>query len=65
LDVYWEEPLPERHPLWALPNVLLSPHVSAVTRGFWRRQVDLIRENLRRYFRGEPLLNRVDKAAGF
>jgi phosphoglycerate dehydrogenase-like enzyme len=65
LDVYWEEPLPEGHPLWELPNVIMTPHVSAVTRGFWRRQADLIEENLRRYFREEPLLNLVDKEAGF
>jgi phosphoglycerate dehydrogenase-like enzyme len=65
LDVYWEEPLPPGHRLWQLPNVLLTPHVSAVTRGYWRRQVNLIRENLDRYFRGEPLLNLVDKEAGF
>jgi phosphoglycerate dehydrogenase-like enzyme len=65
LDVFWEEPLPEDHPLWALPNVLILPHVSAVSRHFWRRQADLILENLRRYLEGERLLNLVDKAAGF
>jgi phosphoglycerate dehydrogenase-like enzyme len=65
LDVYWEEPLPSGHPLWELPNVLLTPHVSAVTRGFWRRQTHLITDNLRRYFGGETLLNLVDKEAGF
>ncbi len=65
LDVFWQEPLPVGHPLWALPNVLLTPHVSAVSPGFWRRQTDLIKENLRRYFGGEPLLNLVDKEAGF
>ena len=32
LDVFWEEPLPEDHPLWDLPNVVLTPHVSGVTR---------------------------------
>jgi len=65
LDVFVEEPLPEDHPLWALPNVIMTPHVSAVTRHFWRRQTDLILENLRRYLAGEPLLNLVDKRAGF
>ena len=50
---------------WTLPNVLLTPHVSAVTRHFWRRETDLILENLRRYLAGEPLLNLVDKRAGF
>ncbi len=65
LDVFVQEPLPEDHPFWTLPNVLLTPHVSAVTRHFWRRETDLILENLRRYLAGEPLLNRVDKEAGF
>jgi phosphoglycerate dehydrogenase-like enzyme len=65
LDVYQQEPLPPDHPLWKLPNVLLTPHVSAVTGGFWRRQTDLMVENLRRFFSGETLLNLVDKQAGF
>jgi phosphoglycerate dehydrogenase-like enzyme len=65
LDVFTREPLPEDHPLWALPNVLLTPHVSAVSRHFWRRQTDLILENFRRYLAGERLLNLVDKQAGF
>ena len=65
LDVFEEEPLPEGHPLWALPNVLILPHVSAVSRHFWRRQTDLILENFRRYLAGESLLNLVDKEAGF
>jgi phosphoglycerate dehydrogenase-like enzyme len=65
LDVFVQEPLPEGHPLWGLPNVIMTPHVSAVTSHFWRRQTDLILENLRRYLAGETLLNLVDKEAGF
>ena len=65
LDVFAGEPLPPGHRLWSLPNVLITPHVSAVTRSFWRRQTALIVENLRRFLAGEPLLNLVDKAAGF
>lgn len=65
LDVFLEEPLAPGHPLWDLPNVVLTPHVSAVTRGFWRRQTDLILENLKRFFSGETLLNLVDKRAGY
>lgn len=65
LDVYHQEPLPSDHPLWRLPSVLMTPHVSAVTGAFWRRQADLILENLRRFFSGETLLNLVDKEAGF
>ena len=65
LDVFRAEPLPDGHPLWSLPNVLITPHVSAVTRGFWEREVALITENLRRFRAREPLLNQVDKRAGY
>lgn len=65
LDVFATEPLPSGHPLWSLPNVILTPHVSGVSRSFWRRQTDLILENMRRFFAGEELLNLVDKVAGF
>jgi phosphoglycerate dehydrogenase-like enzyme len=68
LDVFWEEPLPSDHPLWSLPNVMLTPHVSGVTRGFWRRETDLILRNLERYLAGTPTdrwENVVDKQAGY
>ncbi len=65
LDVTDPEPLPADHPLWQLPNVLITPHVAgraALTRAQWDR---LYRENLRRFAAGEPLLNVVDKQAGY
>lgn len=65
LDVFRQEPLPTDSPLWTLPNVLVLPHVSGASHGFWRRQTDLIIQNLRRYAAGEPLLNTVDKQAGY
>jgi phosphoglycerate dehydrogenase-like enzyme len=68
LDVFIEEPLPAGHALWGLPNVLLTPHVSGVTRGFWRRETDLIVENLARFLAGAPAAewkNVVDKRAGY
>ena len=65
LDVFAREPLEEGHALWSLPNVLATPHVSAVTRTFWRREADLIIENFGRLLDGEPLLNEVDKARGY
>jgi len=65
LDVVADEPLPEDSPLWELPNVLITPHVSAVTRGYWRRQVQLIVWNLQRLEEGRGLLNEVDKQAGY
>lgn len=65
LDVFHTEPLPAGHPLWSLPNVLVTPHTSAVTREFWRREMDLILENLARFLRGAPLRNEVDRALGY
>lgn len=65
LDVFATEPLPGESPLWSLPNVLVTPHVSGASHGFWRRETDLIVENLGRYLRGEPLRNTVDKNAGY
>lgn len=65
LDVFATEPLPAGDPLWAREDVLITPHVSAVTRGFWERETTLIEANVGRYLRGEPLLNLVDKRAGY
>ncbi|HSU12638.1 D-2-hydroxyacid dehydrogenase [Longimicrobium sp.] len=65
LDVFATEPLPAASPLWTLPNALLLPHVSGTSLRFWRRETDLIVANLRRYLSGEPLLNTVDKQAGY
>lgn len=65
LDVFVREPLPAGSPLWDLPGVLIMPHVSGTSRRFWRRETDLIVENIGRYLRGEPLMNAVDKRAGY
>jgi phosphoglycerate dehydrogenase-like enzyme len=65
LDVFRAEPLPPDSPFWELSNVLLTPHVSATSREFWRREVELIVENLARYERGDELRNLVDKRAGY
>ena len=66
LDVFREEPLPADSPLWGLRQVLLTPHVSPVSPGrYWPRQLDLFLDNWRRYLRGEPLRNVVDKRAGY
>jgi phosphoglycerate dehydrogenase-like enzyme len=68
LDVFAQEPLPADSPLWSLPNVVLTPHVSAVTRGFWTRETELIVGNARRYLTDAPpetWENVVDKQAGY
>jgi phosphoglycerate dehydrogenase-like enzyme len=65
LDVFATEPLPPESPLWALSNVLITPHVSAVSQAFWRRETDLIVENLAALLEERPLRNRVDPEAGY
>jgi len=65
LDVFEEEPLPADSPLWDMPNVIISPHSAAFGRDYWRPAVDLFLDNFRRYVRGEPLLNVVDKEHGY
>jgi phosphoglycerate dehydrogenase-like enzyme len=65
LDVFEQEPLPAESELWRLPNVLILPHVSATTPRFWERQAAFIIENFGRYLNGRPLLNVVDKHAGY
>ena len=65
LDVFHREPLPAGHPFYTHPKVLMTPHVSATTRRFWERETELIVDNLRRFLRGQPLRNLVDKEAGY
>ena len=55
LDVTDPEPLPEGHPLWKCPNLLLTPHVGASTPQFSPRALRTAAEELRRYMNGEPL----------
>ena len=65
LDVYPEEPLPAESPLWKLPNVILSPHISGNTPYYDERAVQLFAENLSRYVKGQALLNVFDTAKGY
>ncbi|MGB2567472.1 2-hydroxyacid dehydrogenase [Micromonospora citrea] len=59
LDVTDPEPLPAEHPLWELPNVLLTPHVAGSVRGLLPRAYRLVGAQLRRFAAGEPLVNTV------
>src|SRR2546427_3666354 len=65
LDVFRHEPLDPASPLWTLPNVIISPHVSGVRPDHWDEVIDLFLENLRRFEHGDPLLNLVDVRAGY
>jgi len=66
LDVYEIEPLPAEHPLWTLPNVLLTPHIAVKdAENIPERRYQILLENARRFAAGEPLQNVVDKAAWY
>lgn len=65
LDVFAVEPLPPGHPFYKLENVLLSPHTADHVQDFIHLAVECFLENLRRFRAGEPLLNVVDKHAGY
>ncbi|WP_435588553.1 2-hydroxyacid dehydrogenase [Micromonospora chalcea] len=59
VDVTDPEPLPADHPLWELPNLLLTPHIGGSVRGLLPRAYRLVAEQLRRHVAGEELTNRV------
>ncbi|WP_437811001.1 D-2-hydroxyacid dehydrogenase [Sorangium sp. So ce1078] len=65
LDVTEPEPLPAEHPLWKLPNVIITPHYSGAQPGYFQQLGELFVSNLQRYVRGEPLVNVVDKQGGY
>jgi len=65
LDVYPQEPLPPDHPLWACPNVILTPHTSGFRQGHWQEVGDLFAENLARFERGEAPRFRVEPELGY
>jgi phosphoglycerate dehydrogenase-like enzyme len=62
LDVFEIEPLPKDHPLWRMPNVILTPHVAACSVKIPERHLATLLENVRRFSRGESPLNVVDKS---
>jgi phosphoglycerate dehydrogenase-like enzyme len=57
LDVTEPEPLPEEHPLWSAPNVLVTPHVGGATPAMWPRAYRLVREQLERFAAGQEVQN--------
>jgi len=65
LDVFTREPLDPASPYWDLPNVIVTPHISGAMEDYWTPLVALFAENLRRFEAGQPLLNVVDKSAGY
>lgn len=65
LDVFEKEPLPAESELWKQENALLAPHIAGATPHYDDRAVDLFCENLRRYLRGDELLNLVNRENGY
>jgi phosphoglycerate dehydrogenase-like enzyme len=61
LDVFEIEPLPKEHPLWSMPNVIITPHCAAASPRVPERHLETLLENLRRFVASKPLLNVVDK----
>ncbi|MDT0630442.1 D-2-hydroxyacid dehydrogenase [Rubrivirga sp. S365] len=65
LDVFEDEPLPDDSPLWAMENVVVTPHVAGQAPHYADRALAIFLDNLGRYRRGQPLANAVDLEAGY
>lgn len=65
LDVFTHEPLGPESPYWDLANVIITPHTAGAMEDYWTPLVALFSDNLERFERGEPLVNVVDKQAGY
>jgi phosphoglycerate dehydrogenase-like enzyme len=65
LDVFEQEPLSSDSELWDVPNLIMTPHLAGASIQKVRRCVEILRENLGRFLRGETLTNLVDKRKGY
>jgi phosphoglycerate dehydrogenase-like enzyme len=65
LDVTDPEPLPSDHPLWRLPNVIITPHVSGDSDLGYEAITEVVKENVRRYVAGDRMLSVVDVERGY
>jgi glyoxylate/hydroxypyruvate reductase A len=63
LDVFDDEPLPRDHPLWRLPNVVVTPHISGPSTP--AEITPIFNENLRRYAASRPLIHAVNRRRGY
>lgn len=65
LDVVVEEPLPESSPFWDMPNVIITPHLSAISPAYLDRAIQLFAKNLALYVNDKSLFNLIDKSRGY
>lgn len=65
LDVFEHEPLQASSPLWKMPNVLLTPHVAGFREDYWEAATEMFAQNLARFIARQPLVNVVEKHAGY
>lgn len=65
LDVFTQEPLPPESEMWEVPNLIITPHMSGNFLAYLDRVMDILRENLRRFVAGEPMINVLDKQRGY
>jgi len=65
LDVFEQEPLPAKHPLWTMPGVLITPHTAGFGPYLDDRRYEILRDNCQRFLAGQPLRNVVDKTSWF
>jgi phosphoglycerate dehydrogenase-like enzyme len=62
LDVFVREPLPQEHPFWNMPNVILTPHLGGLSVSYVQQVLPILQENLRRYLAGQSasLINLIE-----
>jgi len=65
LDVFEQEPLPDTSPLWDMPNVILTPHLAALSPNYLDRAIKLFADNLSRFIEHKEMLNVIDKTKGY
>jgi phosphoglycerate dehydrogenase-like enzyme len=65
VDVTDPEPLPKEHALWRFENVIITPHIAGRSDQDAGRMTETIKENVRRFVAGKPLINVVDKQKGY
>lgn len=65
LDVFETEPLPDDHPLWTAPNIVITPHIAGAMPTYQEKAAEIFEENLKRYIDKKPLLNVIDREEGY